>query len=68
MDNGVVSRGRSVAVGVSDRWKVPCYRWKAKCDMSHVTCDMSLVTCDMSHVTCDSLQVKHNVFLTKRAK
>ena len=24
VDNGGVSRGRSVAVGVSDRWKVTC--------------------------------------------
>ena len=32
VDNGRVIRGRSVAVGVSDRWKV--------------TCDMLLVTCD----------------------
>ena len=33
VDNGGVSRGRSVAVGVSDRWKVTCDRWKVTCDM-----------------------------------
>ena len=37
VDNEGVSRGRSVAVGVGDRWKVT---W----DMRHVTCDMWLVT------------------------
>ena len=40
VDNGEVSRGRYVAVGVSDRWKV--------------TYDMRHVTCDTSHMTCDS--------------
>ena len=33
VDDGGVSRRRSVAVGVSDRWKVTCY-------MLHVICDM----------------------------
>ena len=33
MDNGGVSRGRSVAVGLSDRWKVTCDRLKVTCDM-----------------------------------
>ena len=33
VDNGGVSRGRSVAVGVSDMLKVTC-------DMGHVKCDM----------------------------
>ena len=39
VDNGGVSRGRSVAVdvGVSDRWQVTCGRWHKTCDMLHVT-------------------------------
>ena len=37
MYNRWVSKGRSVAVGVSDRWKVTCDIW-------HMTCDMWLVT------------------------
>ena len=49
MDNGGVSRGRSVAVGVSDRWKVTC-------DMWHMTCDMRRFTSDMSHTMIFFLQ------------
>ena len=37
MDDSGVSKGRTVAVGVIDRWKVTCH-------MSHVTHDMRLVT------------------------
>ena len=33
VDNGGVIRGRVVAVGVSDRWKVTCDRWKVTCVM-----------------------------------
>ena len=40
VDNGVVSRGRSVAVGVTERWKVTC-------DTRHVTSDMSHMTWDL---------------------
>ena len=32
VDNRGVSRVRSVAVGVSDRWKVICDMWKVTCD------------------------------------
>ena len=40
VENGGVSRGRSVAVGVSDRWKVTCDTRHKTCDMGHVTRDM----------------------------
>ena len=40
VDNGRVSRGSSVAVGVSDQWKVTC-------DMRHMTCYIWNVTCDL---------------------
>ena len=43
VDNGEVSRGRSVVVGVSDRCKVTC-------DMWHVTCHTWNVTRDMWHM------------------
>ena len=46
LDNGEVSRGRSVAVGVIDGWKVTCNRWKVTCDRWKVTCDMWFVTHD----------------------
>ena len=39
MDDGGVSRGRSVAVGISERWKVHVTRV-----MRHVTCDFLQVT------------------------
>ena len=44
VDNIGVSRGRSVAVGVSAMWMVRCDRWKVTCDMWHVTCDLWHVT------------------------
>ena len=47
VDNGGVSRGRSMAVGASDMWKVTC-------DMWHMTCDISHVTCHTPHVTRDT--------------
>ena len=46
--NGGVSKGRYVAVSVSDRWKETH-------DMWHVTCDMWYVTCDLWHVKHDLL-------------
>ena len=36
VDNGGVSRGKSVAVGARYKWKVTYDMW----DMGHVTCDM----------------------------
>ena len=33
VDDGGVSRRMSVAVGVSDRWKVTCYTLHVICDM-----------------------------------
>ena len=42
MDNGEVSWGRSVAVGVSERWKVTCDMWYVTCDMWHLTCDSDM--------------------------
>ena len=47
MDNGGVSRGRSLAVRVSDRWKMTC-------DMWHV-----IVTCDLWHMTYDFFLTKN---------
>ena len=32
VDNRGISRGRSVAVAVSDRWKVTFDRWERTCD------------------------------------
>ena len=46
MYNGGVSRGRSVAVGLSDRWKVTCDMWHVTSDIWHLTSDIWLVTCD----------------------
>ena len=39
VDNWGVSRRSSVAVGISDRWKMICGSWKATWDMLHVICD-----------------------------
>ena len=43
-NNGGVSRGRSVAVVVSDMWKVTCETWHVTCDIWHVTCCIIGVT------------------------
>ena len=40
VDNWGVSRGRFVAVGISDRLRVTCDRWKVTCHRSKVTCEM----------------------------
>ena len=54
-----VSRGWSVASGVSDRWKVTHDMWHVTCDTWHVTHDMWHMTCDMWKVTCDTWHVTH---------
>ena len=61
VDNIGVSRGRSVAVGISDMWKVTCDWWKVTCDMWHVTCDLW-------HVTSDKCQKVSEFFFNWRRK
>ena len=40
MDNEGVNRGGSLAVGVSDRWKVTCDRLKVTSDRWNLTWDI----------------------------
>ena len=62
VDNVRVSRGMSVAVGVSDSCKVTCDMWQLEGDMWHVTCTMWHVTCDMWHIKISTIHKQHRLF------